>query len=205
MKRACLSLAAVATMFMQTARGADVEPLPFPAKMRPQAAEAQKLFAGGKWSEAARIYEAMKEAAPDNAWILSNLAMAQLRMGQTKQGEETLRAAVKVAPDDGFCRRMLGTVLYSRQKYDDAITQLNKAVEIDPADAEAHLYLAFCAAQKGQAKSAESEFALAAKLNPDFKTEATKATDADRRWPIGDYLTPLEKSRLQLPAVPGEP
>jgi tetratricopeptide (TPR) repeat protein len=202
MKRVCLIAATVASLLAESSRGADAKPPALPEKLRPQAEAAQKAFAAGDYREAVSVYGAMRKTAPDNAWVLSNLAVAQLRMGQFKQAEETLRAALALAPDDGFCRRMLGIVSYSQQKYDDAITELTKALAIDPKDAEAHLYLAFCSAQKGLTEVASKEFDLAAKFNPDYKAEATKAPDADRHWPPGDYLTPLERSRLRLPPMP---
>lgn len=202
MKRAALLAVLAATLLAGNLSAAESKAPVLPEKLRPQAEAAQKAFSAGDYREALNVYEAMRKTAPDNLWVLSNLAMVQVRMQSFKNAEETLRAAVAVAPEDGFCRRMLGIALYSTQKYDDAIVELTKALAIDPKDAEAHLYVAFSEAQKGRTEAAGKEFELAAKFNPDYKVEAAKAADADRRWPVGDYLTPLERSRLRLPPLP---
>jgi tetratricopeptide (TPR) repeat protein len=202
MKRAGLIAAIVAGLFLDGSGAAEEKEAVLPAKLRPQAEEAQKYFTAGRWSEAVRTYEAMQKAAPDNLWVLSNLAVVQMRMKQFKQAEETLRAALVLAPGDGFCRRMLGIVCYSQKKYDEAVAELTKAAAIDPKDAEAHLYLAFCAAEKGLTEVAEKQFDRAAKLHPEFKVEPGKGVEGDRHWPVGDYLTPLERSRLRLPPMP---
>lgn len=97
---------------------------------------------------------------------------------------------------------MLGVIYYSQQKYEAAVIELTKAVEIDPRDAEAHLSLAFCAAQRGFSDVASKELETAGRLNPEFKDEPLKAPESDRRWPVGDYLTPLERRRLRLPPAP---
>ena len=202
MKRAGLIVAIVAGLLVDGSWAAEVKPSAFPEKLRPKAEEAQKAFAAGEYREAERIYEAMRKAAPDNLWVLSNLAVVQVRLDLKKKAEETLRTALLLAPEDGFCRRMLGIVCYSQKKYDEAIAELTKAAAIDPKDAEAHLYLAFCAAEKGLTEVAERQFDRAAKLNPEFKIEPGKGVEGDRHWPVGDYLTPLERSRLRLPPMP---
>ncbi len=202
MKRVILIVVFVVSTLAENSRGADAKEQVFPEHLRPQAEAAQRAFKERDYREAASVYSAMRTKAPDNPWVLSNLAVVEMRLERFTQAEETLRAAVKVAPEDGFLRRMLGIACYSQQKYDEAIVELAKAVVIDPKDAEAHLYLAFCAAQKGQSESASTEFALAAELNPDYKPEVTKTIEAHRRWPVGDYLTPLERKRLLMPPLP---
>lgn len=176
-----------------------------------EAMQAQAAFARGDYAEAAQLFEKLRTAQPKNVPVLSNLATAQFRLGRLKQAEATLREALALAPEDGYCRRLLGIVFYSQMKYDAAQGEFTKAVTIDPNDAEAHLYLAFCAGQKGDTALAAKEMATAVRLNPDYAPNAVSAPssvrpaappEAGRHWPVGDYLTPLERSRLRLPPLP---
>jgi tetratricopeptide (TPR) repeat protein len=170
----------------------------FPPELLPQSREARAAFEKGDYPAAAAVYEKLRSVAPKNLAVLSNLAVTRFKMEQYREAERVLRDALAIEPGDAFCRRTLGVLYYAWQKYDDAINELTKALAIDPRDAEAHLYLSFCAAQKGWDEAAQKELKTAGELNPDFASE-TAPRHQYRGWAVGDYLTPLERSRLTLP------
>jgi tetratricopeptide (TPR) repeat protein len=59
-----------------------------------------------------------------------------------------------------------GRTYYAKGQYDKAISDYNKAIEIDPNFAEAHLYRGNTYAVKGQYDQAISDYSNAIKINP---------------------------------------
>jgi len=156
------------------------------------AREARAQFELGKFAEAEQTYRNILEEAPNNLDALSNLGVVLFRAGKLPPAEDALKKAIAVAPKDGFSHRTLGIVYYSQAKYDEAINALTKAIALNPRDAVAHNYLGITAAQKGWLGAAQKEFETAGELDPNFKA-------APSPTPSGDFLTPLEKTRFQLP------
>jgi tetratricopeptide (TPR) repeat protein len=62
----------------------------------------------------------------------------------------------------------LGVVYYRQSKFDEALAELNQAVEINPHSAAAHNYLGITASQKGRQQQAEKEILQAIANNPDY-------------------------------------
>ena len=153
------------------------------------ARRAKASFERGDYREAERIYESLLKQLPKNLYVLSNLGVTRFRVGKLKLAEDAFRRAIEVAPADGFSHCTLGIVYYTEARYDDAVNSLTKALAINPNDATAHRYLSIVAAKKGWHEAAIKELETAEKLDPSPKAEPS----------FGDFLTPLEKSRLQLP------
>ena len=61
-----------------------------------------------------------------------------------------------------------GLFTIARAKYDDAVTELTKALGINPKSATAHNYLGITASQKGWQEAAEKEMLDAIAANPDY-------------------------------------
>lgn len=62
--------------------GAEKRPVTdLPEPLRAQAQAAQAAFAKGDYRAAAEAYEALRLAAPRHLYVLSNLAVVQMRMG----------------------------------------------------------------------------------------------------------------------------
>ena len=55
-----------------------------------------------------------------------------------------------MAPNDDFVLTTLGIVHYRQSRFDDALKELRRAIEINPDSATAHNYLGITASQKGR-------------------------------------------------------
>lgn len=160
------------------------------------AQRAKSEFDGGHFAEAEKLYRDALEKAPGNFYLLSNLAVVHFRMEKFKLAEEGLKKAIAAEPQDDFSHCTLGIVYYTQGKLDGAIDELTKALAINPKNATAHSYLSLVATQKGWVDAARTERETAEALDrlkdstyrPPAKSPAT-----------GDFLTPLEKSRLRIP------
>ena len=69
---------------------------------------------------------------------------------------------------DEFSRRTLGIVYYRQSKFDEAVTELTKALAINPKSFIAHNYLGITASEKGWQEAAEKEMLEAIAANPDY-------------------------------------
>ena len=167
-------------------------PLFVPPSQLEAAKQAKEFFEHGNYREAEKIYETILAAAPDNLYVLSNLGVVRFRAGKLKLAADALRRAIAIAPADDFSHCTLGIVYYTQSSYDEAVNALTKALAINPKNATAHQYLSIVATQKGWREAAQKELETATKLDPSLKPEPKLE---------GDFLTPLEKSRLQLPSA----
>lgn len=166
-----------------------------PAEMTPLAREARDAFERGAYGEAEQKYRQMVAQTPKSLYALSNLGVTLLRQRKYAEAEASLREALEVAPNDAFSLTTLGVVYYTENKFDEAWAVLKKAVGIDPDSSTAQQYLGLTARQKGNYAEANKAFQKARLMDPRLDGTATSS-------PVGDFLTPLEKSRLdQVPAA----
>lgn len=110
------------------------------------ALEAEALAREGKESRARSRYA-------DAAARLSNVVWARAAMvfdeiGRPEVGEELLRAWVAQEPENPQARFRLGSYLERAGDYDDARAELERAIELDPLDAEALNYLGYSLADR---------------------------------------------------------
>ena len=68
-----------------------------------------------------------------------------------------LREAANLGPGMPLTHHQLGAVLARQKKFPDAIDELRKAVELDPAYPEAHFTLAYAYRQLGESGKADLE------------------------------------------------
>jgi tetratricopeptide (TPR) repeat protein len=66
---------------------------------------------------------------------LSRQGVAALEAGQPQQAEELLKKSLATAPDDASARRYMAETLWRRGAGDDAITQIDEAVRLEPKNA----------------------------------------------------------------------
>ncbi|MGA3170126.1 MAG: tetratricopeptide repeat protein [Chthoniobacteraceae bacterium] len=139
-----------------------------PDDMLDDAHNAKDAFERQQFREAEKIYEGMLAKAPDNVYILSNLAVVYYHNDKYKLAEEALKKAVAIAPEDTFSHCTLGIVYYQEKRYDEAINELTRALAINPKYAVAHCYLGITASQKGWQEAARKELETAIELDPNY-------------------------------------
>jgi Tfp pilus assembly protein PilF len=70
-----------------------------------------------------------------------NLGSLLIEQGRVKEAIEPLEKAVKLAPENAYCRLRLGTAYLRVGEFDEAQRELEKAIQIDPDDPTAHYQL----------------------------------------------------------------
>ena len=91
------------------------------------------------------------------------------RQSRMYAGAETLyQATIAQNPDCWMVHNNLGLVLAGRGKVDEAISEYQKAVEIEPYDAEAHNNLGNALAGRGQVDGAIARYQRALEIKPGY-------------------------------------
>ena len=139
----------------------------------------------GNKENALADYRMAAKALPssDEAW--HEVTLAEIALGNFEQAESAARHLLKLSRDPARAHKILGTVLLSRGKSDQAITQFGQAVAKNPNDVES-LFL------RGSVLAAEKKYAEALR-------------DFDRAVEIfPEYLDPyMAKAKVFL--VQGKP
>lgn len=125
---------------------------------------AQESLASGDLATAASRYESVLKQEPGHALALVNLGVIRYQQGDLDRSEAVLRRV----PDDGAARAVLGIILFRRGKLDAALVELERAVALAPANAEAHNFLGIALSEVGKSAAAEAAVRRALELRPDY-------------------------------------
>lgn len=121
------------------------------------------LEGDGKLDEATASYkEAVRlnrEQKPQSAWPPLNLGTLLTRMERLKEGEEMLREAIGLEPKLGEARYRLGLNLHKQNKDDDAVVELQRAIDLDHNAPEPLYLLSQIYRARGDAKAADDALA----------------------------------------------
>jgi len=88
----------------------------------------------------ARFRDELKKN-PSDVNALYGIAVVQAKLGQTKDAESNIRAALRLAPEDPEITRDAGIIAYLAGNYSEATQFLRKAYQLNDADEETVLYL----------------------------------------------------------------
>lgn len=103
----------------------------------------------GKKEQSVAMMKQVLAATPNDAQALNYLGYTYAEMGENlEEALGYLKKAVSLKPDDGFILDSLGWTYFKLKRYDDAIYQLERAVELSDNDTTVigHLAEAYCAA-----------------------------------------------------------
>lgn len=89
----------------------------------------------GRFDDAAREYEAVLADEPEHAQALHLYGVLQYQRGATTEAESFLRRSISVEPHPR-AHSDLGAILADSGRTDDALTQFNAALRIDPRDVQ---------------------------------------------------------------------
>jgi hypothetical protein len=137
-----------------------------PPELLPMAREAEAESRRGNFARAEEIYLQVLEKAPNDLDTLSNLGVVLLRAGKGTLAEGPLKKAIALAPGRGFSHCVLGIAYYAEATFTDAISQLTKALAINPRSLMAHYYLGIVLGRMGYKDAAEKELQTAQELAP---------------------------------------
>ncbi len=134
-------------------------------------AEARQLLNQRKFDQASEIYKEVLKQYPDNLDCLVNLLyIAQYPNQATPEEVEDLyqraRAASPQLPEVYLYH---GTALAAEGKYDAAVAEIEKAIQLKPNNAQAHAWLADVWERRHRLADAIEQYYIAVKQQPDFR------------------------------------
>jgi tetratricopeptide (TPR) repeat protein len=132
-----------------------------------QAERARELVASGKPEQAVPIYEELLKAAPENAALLVNLAVALYEAGRYADVIEQSGKALKLRPDLTTAWLFLGAAYFKTGEPARAVEPFEKVIQTRPDDRNANLMLAEALLQLERDDEAALRFLVSSKLLPD--------------------------------------
>ena len=139
-----------------------------PRHMDAQVKLAQLIVLAGDEDSAKQSRQQMQEilsALPNNPDVLTALALADLRFGDLKEGEQHLRLAIAKAPQHMQSSMILARLNLEIHNYDAAEQVLKEAVRTSPESVEGALGLAFFYQIRGRSSEAEAQFRNVLKID----------------------------------------
>jgi tetratricopeptide (TPR) repeat protein len=133
--------------------------------------EAKKLLAKLEVERAAQIYKEVLKRHPDNLDSLVNLLdIARFPHQATPEEAEDLYQRARAAnPRLPEVYMYHGTALAAQGKYDAAVAEIVKAIQLEPKNAEAHAWLANVREHQHRPAEAIEQYRIALAQQPDFR------------------------------------
>jgi tetratricopeptide (TPR) repeat protein len=132
----------------------------------------------GLIDEAGEELARARKLAPDLAKVHYFLGVVAKGRGEYAEALERLRTAAAAYPRDRVVRNAIGRVLFLERRYEEAVEELRRVLEVDAEDLMAHYNLMLCYKGLGRLEEAETE----RKLYERFKA------DEDAPAILGPYL-----------------
>jgi tetratricopeptide (TPR) repeat protein len=134
-------------------------------------AEAKRLINARDFDQASQIYKKVLTQYPDNLDSLVNLLyISQYPNQATPEEVESLYQRARAAnPELPEVYMYHGTALVAQGKFDAAVAELKKAIQLKPNNAEAHAWLADAHERQHRPAEAIEQYRIAIQQQPDFR------------------------------------
>ena len=158
------------------------------------------------WKAADAEYRRAIELNPNYSVARVWYAQALVRRGQTDEALQQIELARRIDPLSLSLETIAGRILYFGKRYPEALSRLQKAVELDSSYSAAHLALGQTYEQIGRFEEALDEFHKAEALEPDSSliaaglghclamsgrhTESAAVLDRLTKWSKERYVSP---------------
>jgi tetratricopeptide (TPR) repeat protein len=129
-------------------------------------ADLRLLLHGGSADAAIPELEQLRREHPDHERVLTYLAVAYHQAGRTPEAEEVLDSVVESHPDYALGWEKLAEVRAARKNVGGTMQAIDRAVELDPGRANAHLLRAGWLASLGREDEALDSFARCLEIDP---------------------------------------
>jgi Flp pilus assembly protein TadD len=156
---------------------------------------ARALVQEGETEAARPFVEKALALRPNLARGYFFLAMAQKAAGDYDGAVRSLEETARQYPRDRVTTNQLGRILFLERRYAEAVTALQKTLDVDPEDLQAHYSLMLCYRGLGQTEKAEREEKLFLRFKADESSQALTAKarllspeDNNERQPIHDHI-----------------
>jgi tetratricopeptide (TPR) repeat protein len=134
-------------------------------------AEARRLLTKKDFDRAAQIYKEVLKQHPDNPDCLVNLLYISQYPNQAtpEEVEDLYQRARAASPQLPEVYEYHGTALAAEGKFDEAVAELDKAIQLKPKNAEAHAWLADVRERQHRPADAIEQYRIAIAQQPDFR------------------------------------
>jgi Flp pilus assembly protein TadD len=136
------------------------------------------------------------------------LAMVQKADGDYDGALQNLNETVRQYPRDRVALNQVGRILFLQRRYANAVAALEKTLDVDPEDLQAHYNLMLCYRGLGQTEKAEREQKLFLRFKADESAQALTAKprllspeDNNERQPIHDHVSDFVAGRARSSAA----
>ena len=158
----------------------------------PLTAAAARTWSRNKdWSSSDAITRATAVACPNSAKAQLSLGTMHLQHGDTRSARAAFRAALRIYPEYSDALYWLGRLGLTDGRSAQAERLLNASLELNAAHPEANLFLALCAARRGDDATALTLLARAHGLAPhnaeiarDYGAMLVRTHQAGRALPV---------------------
>lgn len=138
------------------------------------------LAQAGRWQEAIQILAPMSRANPES-FAISYFYALSLHNAQQGEAEAEARRAVALRPQSPEGQSLLGVVLASRGKLEEALPYLQRARQADPANADTALALGRVLTEQGKLEEGVALLREVVRLVPESANAHQVLGDALRR------------------------
>jgi len=134
-------------------------------------AEAKRLLNKREFDRSSQIYKEVLQQYPDNLDCLVNLLYLSQFPNQAtpEEVEDLYRRARAASPQLAEVYMYHGTALAAHGKFDAAVTELDKAIQLKPNNAETHAWLADVRERQHRPAEAIEQYRIAIAQQPDFR------------------------------------
>jgi tetratricopeptide (TPR) repeat protein len=146
-------------------------------EMEPEYADGWVNIARGRIQEgnmqaAEDVLKKALEVNPNLAKTHFFMAMAVRSFGRYDEALDHLRAAAAQYPRDRVVVNQIGRILFLKRQYNEAISEFQKVLQIDPEDLQAHYNLMLCYQGLGNSQMAAREQTLYKRFKADEAAQA---------------------------------
>jgi Flp pilus assembly protein TadD len=145
-------------------------------RLRPDSAQAEfglatSLAGLGKIPEASEAFEATLKLDPNMALAYIEYAKLMIRADNPVPASSDakvlslLSRGIELSPENGEARYLLGYLLFERERYDEALSSLQKASRLAPRDSQVHYLLSRCYRKLGKTQEAAQELNIYQELS----------------------------------------
>lgn len=127
-----------------------------------------KLYAEGKFPEAAAAFEEAIGLDPASWAYRLNLGLARKKAGQAAEAQAAFLKAAELNPGSYSANKEAGESLAMEGKFDQAKPFYEKAAELSPDDPDGRYNLGVCLVNLGESEAALASFAKTVELKPDY-------------------------------------
>jgi tetratricopeptide (TPR) repeat protein len=129
----------------------------------------------GRHQEAIAFYLQALKLNPTHWASRANLAQALMAAKQFLVAKAVLQELSAERPQDGQLQHQLGKVCFELEEINQAITHFERAVALNPADAESLYWIGGIKQKEGDVAAAQFAYARAAKIQPLIRRKAIKS------------------------------